>query len=1628
MGITKHIRGVMRRLDTRRAKAVLMSAVLALSTLLNAVSPMAAYAAETTAAPDTITVTGYNAFSNSSGMWNSHVQAHYATDENGNDLYCGNFNLHYPGEGTTIGRSHAGGLTLDYILYYGYGGAGYAASSDGLYGYYGENARAITQIAVWCATNGRNAENSPYGAGSGYANVMFTSQGQQFYDDAVRNATGSGPYAGTAWVYDNGSDQPLIGQVVRLGHLNLHKESSDPAGTSGNPNYSLAGATYGVYSDAGCTSRVATLTTGADGWTNTVDLYSGTYYVREDGASTGFAVCTDTHTVTVTVGQTVTAHCTEQMVPGHVNLKKTSANPSLTEGNGCYSLEGATYAVYSDAACTTQVGTLTTGADGSTNTIDVPAGTYYVRETQASKGYYLCTETHSVTVGVGQTGTISCTEEPSNDPITMLVGKFDGEKTYVGEKNLPTGSATLADAEFTVDYYQTVDYDSYDALAAANVRPTRSWTFKTNANGYCRFSTDYFVSGSQFYYDQIGDPCLPRGTIVIRETKAPKGYNLSSDVSFQVIQENPSTTVRTFNTPEVPEQVYRSDIEFTKRAENGSDRLANVAFKVTSLTTGESHVVVTDENGYFSSAASWNAHTATANGNDWAASADGTIDSSRLDSTAGTWFGQDTSPADSKGAFPYDTYSIEELRCTSNEGYALVSTTFTVSRDAKVIDLGTLDDPQPEIHTTAYDAADGDGYLAVGSVTVADRVSYSHVVAGRDYRLVAELHDSKTGDAITGEDGQPVTVEQTFTAGSSYGSTVVEIPLTTYDLIGKTVTVYETLYDAQGSKLVSHADKGDIAQQVTVVTPSIGTTATDAVDGDKSVVSEDDARVVDTVSYSNLTPGETYKVTGTLYKRVTDEAGNVSEEKFQVDGQDVTAEAEFVAEQADGTVEVTFDFDASGLDEGTKLVAFEDCTSNGHEICSHADINDEGQTVTVIKPEIGTTAYDAADGDKNVVSEDDAAVKDTIAYKNLSAGKTYKVTGTLYKKVTDEAGNVSEEKFQVNGQDVTAEAEFTAEASEGTVEVTFNFDATGLDDNTELVAFESLSHNGVELCAHADINDEGQTVTVTKPEVGTTATDGFDGDKNVVADTDATVIDTVDYKNLTPGKTYKVTGTLYKKVTDEAGNVSEEKLTVDGQDVTAEAEFVAEQADGTVEVTFHFDGSRLPAGTPLVAFESLSHNGVELAAHADINDEGQTVTVIVPDVTTLAADGLDGDKEVVADSESSVTDTAWYSSVLAGKAYTMAGILMDKATGLPVVTDNADGAITDDELRAFAEDLLATLGFKTDAGDDADGVTTPDDAKDDSSEATDDTGNAENAAFDWSVTSDLPAEPVSQDDLAAFAARNADVLSHVVYATQEFTPEEASGTLDMEYQFNSNDVIDRLAGETKDVVVFEVMFKGSISDKENPATVVASECDAQNEDQTIKLVPSTIGTTAVDKSDGDHELLAGKDAVITDTVSYKGLIPGKEYTLKATLMDKATGEPLKVADKGVTAELRFTPNSADGTIDIDLGEFDATGLAGHTLVVFEELSKQSVISDVTGDDAKPTDVNVAEHKDINDEGQSVTVTETPKGTTYGHTGNGIQTVVLAIIAGMTLAGCCAAYGIRAKRSKSDPESGDDSEE
>ena len=1505
---------------------------------------------------------------------------------------------------------------------------------------------------------------------------------------------------------------------------------------------------------------------------------------------------------------------------GYLTLHKDSSNKTLTDANDCYSLAGAEYGVYTDSNCSNKVATLTTNVSGNANTVSLNPGRYYVKETKAPKGYFTDSQVYTADVsGANRESSpvkLSVSDNPANDPMAMLLGKYDGQKTYNGAGNLPQGSATLAGAEFTVDYYATLDYKSYDDLKNADVKPTRSWTFKTNENGIANFKADDFVSGDAFYYNSNNDPCIPRGTVVIRETKAPTGYVKSDDVSFQKIQENPTTgAVRTYNVPEVAEQVYRSDIEFTKKADNGSEHLAGVPFKVTSLTTGESHIAVTDENGYFSSASSWNAHDSNTNANDWALTASDTIDSTKLDANAGFWFGNnsaldgngttstsDAVKADNKlGALPFDTYSIEELRCSANEGYALINTTVTVTRDAKTIDLGTFDDPEPEIHTTAYDASDSDHYVGVGTVKISDKVEYSHLVAGKTYTVIGELHDAATGDAVT-VNGQAITAEKTFTAEDSAGSVTLDYAFDSYDLKGKTLVVYETLTDAKGAKLAEHRNKSDVSQQVTVLTPKlstsavgdadnsksvtaegdvtvtdyvrytgltagqtytltgtlmdkstkkafvdadgnpvtataeftaeaesgtatvtftfnassiktgtkliafetlsangieiadhkdindidqtvtvkapvIGTTAVDAADGDKTVTGEENVAVRDTVHYNNVTPGKTYKVIGTLYEKVLDKNGKVTKKVFKdKDGTPVTAEANFTAEDSYGNVDVTFYFDGSSLKEGTSLVAFESLSYNDNEIASHADVNDSGQTVIITKPKLSTTATDALDGDKNLIGEDNATIVDTVHYMNVTPGKTYKVSGTLYEKVLDKDGKVTKKQLlDADGNPVTAETEFIPETAFGDVDVTFAFDASDLKAKDKVVAFESLSLNGKELASHADIEDKSQTVTITKPEVGTTAKDGFDGNQTVVSDTEVSVVDTVKYKNVTPGKIYKVSGTLYEKVTDKDGKVTKKQLLdADGNPVTAETEFVPEDTYGTVDVTFTFDGSLLKDNTPVVAFESLSYKDKEIASHSDIEDEDQTVTMHTSEIGTTATDKLDGDKTVIADAESTVTDKVEYDHVLTGKAYTMAGILMDAKTGLPVLTGEGAKKYTEDDLTKFTSGLMSVLGFQSntysikvkdkDWGNgaaivkNADGSYTYDASErtenkdgtwtvktdtqtlteqedgtwkltglEGSGSATADGGtsfvrNIEETykadevevtdnGIDWSNAKKLPTASIDLAKVKAYAEENKDLLSCLVYKTAEFTPEKESGSIDMDYTFNSNDVIDRLSGETKNLVVFEVMFKGSIENAsdETPVSIVASECDKDNEGQTVKLAPSTIGTTATDKSDGDHELMAGKDAVITDEVKYEGLIPGKEYTLHATLMDKKTGEPLKVADKGVTAELKFTPNSESGTVSINLGEFDATSLDGHTLVVFEELTKQSDI------DGKATDVTVAEHKDINDEGQSVTVTSTPAGSTYGKTGVDMTNIAIAIGILLIAAGCATAYGIKSRK-------------
>lgn len=254
---------------------------------------------------------------------------------------------------------------------------------------------------------------------------------------------------------------------------------------------------------------------------------------------------------------------------GKLCIKKTSANPAITDNNPCYSLQGAEYGVYkteADAkANKNKVNTLTIGKYDSSekykdwsNEIELDAGTYYLKETKNPKGYALNNSVVSVVVKANESSWIGSNGEfkdyPQADPVGILLGKVDKETN----KNKPQGSASLAGAEFTVKYYKGL-YDS-DPAKSGQI-PARSWVLKTDKDGFAYLDSDYKVSGDDFYmFGNIAT--IPVGTITIQETKAPTGYFINNEVFVRKIEANGKDQyVSTYNQPTVNEKVIKFDIK-----------------------------------------------------------------------------------------------------------------------------------------------------------------------------------------------------------------------------------------------------------------------------------------------------------------------------------------------------------------------------------------------------------------------------------------------------------------------------------------------------------------------------------------------------------------------------------------------------------------------------------------------------------------------------------------------------------------------------------------------------------------------------------------------------------------------------------------------------------------------------------------------------------------------------------------------------------------------------------------------------------------------------------------------------------------------------------------------------------
>ena len=597
---------------------------------------------------------------------------------------------------------------------------------------------------------------------------------------------------------------------------------------------------------------------------------------------------------------------------GNAKVKKTTANESITKANAMYSIAGATFGIFSDQNCSNQIGTLTVEETKAPDGYLLDGAYMQAGDsTEQIKGMYLTQITED-----GELAVLSGSNQYSVSDQVIRGGVKIQKRDLETKDTKAQGSATLKDAAFAI-----ISLNENSVLVEGKLYKKNETvkTIQTGNDGIATTSADL----------------LPYGKYKLEETKAPEGYLTDGAKAIEFsITENGKIVDLTDESHSIYNQIKRGDLEGVKIGAGTHKRLANVPFKITSKTTGESHIVVTDKNGQFSTASDWASHKKNTNAG--------------TSSEDGIWFGI-SEPDDSKGALLYDTYEIEELSCESNKGMKLIPAfEVVVSRNKVTIDLGTLTDEYEKeitIHTTATDKKTGEKVIVAGKkVTIVDTVTLDGLEEGRKYQLKGwQILKEENAELLI--DGKRVESDYTFVADSEKMKVEISYTFDASELGGQNLVTFEELYDLKNPeepvKVAEHKDIDDEGQTVLITERkiSIHTTATDK-NGKKEVEAGKDLTIVDTVTLEGLEIGTNYKLSG--WQMVKAENA-----KLLIDGKEVTNDYEFTADKENMEVQIEFTFDGSTLGR-KQLVTFEELydITNPEEpkkVTEHKDINDEGQ-------------------------------------------------------------------------------------------------------------------------------------------------------------------------------------------------------------------------------------------------------------------------------------------------------------------------------------------------------------------------------------------------------------------------------------------------------------------------------------------------------------------------------------------------------------------------------------------------------------------------------------------------------------------------------------------------------------
>ena len=726
-----------------------------------------------------------------------------------------------------------------------------------------------------------------------------------------------------------------------------------------------------------------------------------------------------------------------EMPTGTVTITKSSANTTITNGNSCYSLAGAKYGIYTDSACTTLAkdasgnnAILTTTANGSSNTLTINAGTYYIKEISPSPGYGLATGTYPVTVTYNGNVSLSGSdsnifkEPPLDDPAAIVIKKTSGA-------SYPGADFDMSGAQYTIRYY--AGQYTKESLPS---EPAATWVIETKkvGNNYLAYLKDGFViSGSPVYgKDASGNYIIPQGTLTIQETKAPTGFTIEGS-TMQLANGNGSDAVSGIALFNLVDQNSAATVISGNQTDNTKDGI-QILQKET-VASVDVKVVKTSDDGKVSGL------SFTLSGK---LLAGGTYSvTKQTDANGGINFGE----------VPYGTYTMTENLTDEQAAVYLPNDPVSFTIDAETVDpyVVSFHNFIPEIETDAADTESGLNHIrANDKASVTDVVTYRNLIPNREYVVKGELYDKETGQSIG------VMAETAFTPDKADGTVEIVFEFDSTEYAGKSLVAFERLYYAN-TLFAAHEDIDDDRQ--TIYVPEVTTDAKDEATGTHEGSVSEKVTITDTVTYAGLEPGKEYTLKGILMDKAT---GNA----LLAESKEVTTEKTFTPEKEDGTVEISFTFDSTALN-GKTVVVFETLYYEGVEVAAHADINDDNQAV--VFPSIATKASDSGTGSSTLSG---SRIKDIISYTGLTPGAKYVIVTQIYDKNARALLGVKKE------------SDFTPEKASGTTTVMIDVDASSLETHY-LVVFEEIylaTEDGRVLVAvHKDPNDKAQTLYVPGP-------------------------------------------------------------------------------------------------------------------------------------------------------------------------------------------------------------------------------------------------------------------------------------------------------------------------------------------------------------------------------------------------------------------------------------------------------------------------------------------------------------------------------------------------------------------